>query len=329
LEALGAIAQHLGTHEEAKRLHQQSLALRRALGDRRGIAESLSSLGWVSLTQGQFLEGERFVRESVAICREMGDEMSVANGLSDLGSMLILSGQFADAYSLKEETLAIYNRLGLRSGTSFPQKSAGHFPQISLGHAQLHLGEYEKARVHFETGLSLLAESGAQWLIGYALCLLGWTAAAEEDYAEAQGLAQESVAVFRQIGQQSYICSALAALGVAKRGLGQRTRAGQHFHEALRMATELKSFVPLLWVLPALSLLLVDRDQAEWAVDTYALASRYPLVANSRWFEDVFGRHIAAVAATLSSDVVTAAQERGRARDLWATVEELLAELAR
>ena len=65
----------------------------------------------------------------------------------------------------------------------------------------------------------------------------------------------------------------------------------------------------------------------EQAVELYALASRYPFVANSRWFEDVAGRHIAAVAATLPPDVVTAAQERGRARDLEATVAELLVEL--
>ena len=50
-------------------------------------------------------------------------------------------------------------------------------------------------------------------------------------------------------------------------------------------------------------------------------------MANSRWFEDVAGRHIAAVAATLPPEVVTAAQERGRARDLEATVAELLVEL--
>jgi hypothetical protein len=65
----------------------------------------------------------------------------------------------------------------------------------------------------------------------------------------------------------------------------------------------------------------------ERALDIYALASRYPFVAHSRWFEDVAGKHIAAAAATLPPDVVAAAQERGRARDLWATAEELLAEL--
>ena len=63
------------------------------------------------------------------------------------------------------------------------------------------------------------------------------------------------------------------------------------------------------------------------AVELYALAARYPYVANSQWFEDVMGKHIAAVAASLASEAGAAAQERGRARDLEATVAELLVEL--
>jgi hypothetical protein len=52
-----------------------------------------------------------------------------------------------------------------------------------------------------------------------------------------------------------------------------------------------------------------------------------PCVANSRRFEDVVGKHIASAAATLPPEIFAAAQERGRARDPWATVEELLEEL--
>ncbi len=74
-------------------------------------------------------------------------------------------------------------------------------------------------------------------------------------------------------------------------------------------------------------MLLADEGQYERAVEVYALASRYPGVANSRWYEDVAGHEIAAAAAALPPDVVAAAQERGRARDLWATVKELLEDL--
>jgi hypothetical protein len=56
------------------------------------------------------------------------------------------------------------------------------------------------------------------------------------------------------------------------------------------------------------------------------LASRYPYVGNSCYQEDTIGRHVVA-AATLPPEVVAAAQERGRARELDATVAELLVEL--
>ena len=85
--------------------------------------------------------------------------------------------------------------------------------------------------------------------------------------------------------------------------------------------------MPRITALPATALLLADRGEPERAVELYALASRYPYVAHSRWFEDAAGKHIAALAAGLPPDVVSAAQERGRARDLDATVEELLVEL--
>ena len=65
----------------------------------------------------------------------------------------------------------------------------------------------------------------------------------------------------------------------------------------------------------------------ERAVEVYALASRYPCVANSHWFEGLVGKHVTAIAATLPLEAVAAAQERGRARDPEATVAELLAEL--
>jgi hypothetical protein len=83
-----------------------------------------------------------------------------------------------------------------------------------------------------------------------------------------------------------------------------------------------------LALLAYLALLFIDRGELERAAELYALASRYPSVANAQWFEDVAGQHIAAAAETLPPEIVTAAQERGRARDLQATVQELRRELS-
>ena len=71
---------------------------------------------------------------------------------------------------------------------------------------------------------------------------------------------------------------------------------------------------------------MASTGSIERAIELYALASQSPFVANSRWFHDVAGRHITAASQSLRPDVVAAAQQRGRARDLWDTAKELLAE---
>ena len=79
--------------------------------------------------------------------------------------------------------------------------------------------------------------------------------------------------------------------------------------------------------LPVIALWLVDAGETERVVELYALATRYGHVAHSRWYEDVAGKPIVASAAAMPPEVVAVAQERGRARDLEATVEGLLAGL--
>ena len=120
-----------------------------------------------------------------------------------------------------------------------------------------------------------------------------------------------------------------ASLGYATRQEGAAVQTGHHLYHALKIGIELRYPRPCTTALPLLALLLGNQGEIVRAVESYALASTYGHVAHSRWFEDVAGKHIAAAAETLPPDVVAAAQERGRARDLWATVEEVLEELTK
>ncbi len=79
----------------------------------------------------------------------------------------------------------------------------------------------------------------------------------------------------------------------------------------------------LLGVTP---LLIADVGDTARAVELWELACRDPAVANSRWWQDVVGEEIVSVAAELPQAIAAAARERGRARDVQATIEELVAE---
>jgi hypothetical protein len=86
--------------------------------------------------------------------------------------------------------------------------------------------------------------------------------------------------------------------------------------------------LPVMLALPAIALWFALQDHKETALEIYALATaRYPLLAKAQWTHDVAGRQLTALTADVSPALVQAAQARGRTRDLWNTVAELLAHL--
>ncbi|MCD6344495.1 MAG: tetratricopeptide repeat protein [Anaerolineae bacterium] len=320
LSGLAAVAWNLGDYDEAQELYEESLANHRALGNPRGIANSLSSLGFTVLHQGRLEEAAHLIQESIAIRQETGDIFGLANGLRNLGMTSLAQGKFSAARSLLEKSLAIFGDLGFRYSLE----------TAMVGVAEIHLGRYEQARILAQRGLDISQETGFGRGRGFSLILLGELALVSKDYAAARSSLRESIAVYREIGQREKLIWAYADLGRAALGLGDTRQARRHLRQALQMATQIQAFLSTMLALAATAFLLAERGQRERAVELYALASRYPYVGNSRWFEDVFGRHIAAVAATLPPDVVAAAQARGRrAWDPGATTAELLQEFER
>jgi hypothetical protein len=193
--------------------------------------------------------------------------------------------------------------------------------------AELNLGQYERVRALGCEELARTRQMEAWAFVGLTLVWLAQVSVATGEYREGSQTLHEAIPLLRRAGARDYVGRGLSTWAHAARGLGQTDQAWECAGHALRLGLECEAVYSLLLALSAITLLLADRDQVEWAVELYALASRYPIVANSCWFEDVAGRHLATVAAGLPDDVREQAQARGQARDLWATARELLEEL--
>ena len=63
------------------------LALFRELGNKRGIADSLSGLGRLARAQGDYEAARALHEESLAIRRELADRWGIANSLNCLGNV--------------------------------------------------------------------------------------------------------------------------------------------------------------------------------------------------------------------------------------------------
>jgi tetratricopeptide (TPR) repeat protein len=259
---------------------------------------------------GQFEEAERCARESLIIREE--DLNAPGDGYELVGWAIAHRSRLQQARPLIELAVEGFEDRGARPAAAFANSY--------LGIVEAHLGCYDEARVRGQRGLDGFRLVG--WQRWSAFAALG-----AEAYQEAGQFLEQSIALYNQTPDRHWRAFALALSGYAARKLDRRRLAQERLHQALRFAAETKAVLSLLYALPAAALLLAGEGQVERAVELYALASRYPFVAHSRWFEDVAGKHIALAASALPPDVVAAAQERGRARDLWATAEELRNEM--
>ncbi len=77
------VASDQGEYTEARQLLEESLIIRRQLGDKAGLALSLNTLADVVLDEGAFTDARPLLDESLAISRELGDQTAIAYLIED------------------------------------------------------------------------------------------------------------------------------------------------------------------------------------------------------------------------------------------------------
>jgi predicted ATPase/tetratricopeptide (TPR) repeat protein len=319
LLGLGRAASYSGSQEEAREAMSQSISVFRAIGNRVGEGEAMAELGGlVAVKQFRFQEAEDLIRQGLSLAPET-NRFGIAYGLGQLCDVQLRTGHFAEAETTALDAIAAWEDLGIRAWTVRTS--------TVLAEARLHMGAYPEARILAEETVSRAREIGFDIGVSQVQIVLGEVLLAEAASPQAYASLQESLKVLAQISDDPRNVHPSAWIGLAARGLDQGHEAWQHLATALEWASRHQEFRELVVTLAGIALLLADEAQIERAVELYALASRYPFVANSRWFADVAGSQITNLAANLPEAAVTAARERGQARDLEATVEELLSEL--
>jgi tetratricopeptide (TPR) repeat protein len=305
-----------GNYEQAMLKLEGAATMSRAAADARGMAMASWWLAAVRVRMGQTEEGERLAHECLSIARPIGDPDFITGGLRTLAFARAWQGKYAESQRRVQEWLAVYNEVGLSDSIALTW----------LAYAALHQGQYAEARSHSQRALDWAKEAIETIVVGMALLQLGRVAVCKGAHGEARRLLLDSIAAYETVGWTEFAAESQSVLPYAALGLGDADEARRHLVEALRWTTERGSFPVLLSAFPVAGLLLLDQGEEERAVEIYATACTLPAVANSRWYEDVAGRPIAEAAAKLPAEVVAAAQERGRARDTWATAKELVVE---
>src|SRR5204862_487433 len=87
LHDLGLVATEEGDHGAARRLQEESLAIRRQLGDHLSIAASLHDLGLTAYRAEEYEAARAFHEEGLAIRRAIEDRGGIAASLEALAAL--------------------------------------------------------------------------------------------------------------------------------------------------------------------------------------------------------------------------------------------------
>jgi len=228
LTGAGTLAEHLGELASAVAYHEESLAIRKELGDRAGMAQSLSKMGSVTDALGDYASSRAYHEESLAIAREIGSRTTLTGALGNLGHLAMRQGDLALAQACFDECLIVSRELGNRDSIGATLHSLGN---IALAHE-----DYLMARAYFEESMVLFRELGHRQFLGNALGSLGNIAYLLEEDIVARTYLEEGLIVFQEIGNRVGIVISLEVLANLAAAQEQLERASQLFGatEALR-----------------------------------------------------------------------------------------------
>jgi predicted ATPase/DNA-binding SARP family transcriptional activator len=254
LDGAGGLAEKLGDREGARLLLEESLSLRRELGDRWGIARSLHGLASMARSEGKHEAACILGEESLMIRRQIGDPWGIAASLCNLGIVVRYRGDSVAARALYEESLGIFRKLG-------DQRSVGDALQ-TLGHIATDLGDYTGGRALHEESLAIFRELGDQASVATALEALGHLAYRQGDNDTARCLLEEGRAICRELGYQVSHAIMLIALGNVVEVQGDHEAAQELYEQSLGIFRELGEKRGIAWSLENLGAVALDKSDA-------------------------------------------------------------------
>ncbi|MEC4893552.1 MAG: tetratricopeptide repeat protein, partial [Oscillatoria sp. PMC 1051.18] len=225
---LGVAYGSLGEYQRAIEYLQQSLEIARAIGSRGGEAASLGNLGVAYGSLGEYQRAIEFHQQSLEIERARGDRSGEASSLIGLGVAYGSLGEYQRAIEFQQQSLEITRAIGDRGGEA---KSLGN-----LGSAYYLLGEYQRAIEFQQQSLEIERAIGDRRGEANSLGNLGNAYDSLGEYQRAIEFYQQSLEIFRAIGDRGGEANSLIGLGSAYGSLGEYQRAIEFQQQQLEIA---------------------------------------------------------------------------------------------
>jgi DNA-binding CsgD family transcriptional regulator len=178
---LGLVSSSQAEYARAYALFEVGLTIQRALGDKRGIAHSLSQLAQVLfVSQADPARVSPLLEECLVVSGEVGYKEGIAAYYCVSGQLALSQGDLVLAHSLAEKSVVLYKEMGHRHGTANSLALVGKVLALE--------GDYAAAQTPFEESLAISCELSERWVAAVCLVELGEVVAAQQKLAWAAQL---------------------------------------------------------------------------------------------------------------------------------------------
>ncbi|MBW3551016.1 MAG: tetratricopeptide repeat protein, partial [Proteobacteria bacterium] len=154
VNALGIGYGRLGQTSDAAEQYRKAVELRRAVGNRRGVATSLRNLAGVQSLTGRFDQAAENLEQARALYTELGDREGLAAIENEIGLLAEERGDYPGALEAFRRALQIWQQAG------DAHDAAQALNNIGFAHYQL--GAYNDAQVYWQQAADAYQELGSQ-----------------------------------------------------------------------------------------------------------------------------------------------------------------------
>jgi predicted ATPase/transcriptional regulator with XRE-family HTH domain len=265
LFSLGADAYDLGDLDSAHSYYERSLAAYRRLGDARGTASLLQIFAQWEQDAGHLDRAEELFGEVLQIQQERGEDYLVAWARFNQGELARIRGWHERAYEHFQDALASFTRL--------EDHEAVACTLHRLGELAWQQADLVEARDCAEQSRLLAQKMGFRTEEAAALRLLGYVALAEGQAEAAAEFGQRSLAICETTGERLGRAQAVAVMGRVQLAQGKPVQAAELLQESLRGLEEMRRRIDVPDVMEALASAFAAQGQASRAAQLLAASA--------------------------------------------------------
>ncbi|HEY0795540.1 MAG TPA: tetratricopeptide repeat protein [Acidisarcina sp.] len=237
LQASGVAYNDLNKLDDALRNFQESLAIKKQIGDKRGIAASLEQIASIQDSTGHPGQALASYKESLATRREIGDKEGIGKSLIDTGSFYHDHGKLDESLKNFEDALQVERDLGDETSQALCLNN--------IGSIHLDKGDYQDALTYLQQGYQLREKQKVPGDMAESLHNLAEANTKLGQYDVALGLYLKAIELRRSMNDQVGVAQesdSMASIFAAQGRYGAALSAMHDAYNIFRQSNEMTAF---------------------------------------------------------------------------------------